>query len=218
MQAHGRQKDNQDEANVLRIPIAMTLPWRNNGRRAISTGLTPAYYAIYLHEIEICHETDEYAELKLYLQALGEWDLPSPDSSLFAVLREGETWQDVAQAEKRSTSSSRMVRATWMPAHESPGYAEGCLVLPWPRVIMPVGTRRTLAFSFGAKLPWQTAGYSVVTLLEMNSMASTELATCPRTKPPVLPTDPWRPVFPKEVEERFRERERAKESRTNPTA
>lgn len=216
MRSASDKTDDKDEAAALVIPLQMTLPWRNNGRRCISTALQPAYYAVYLYEIEVDDSTAQDPELRLHLQAIGEWDLPSPDTSLFAALRPGEDWEEVARMERKATRQSRFLRAHWTPHYESPGYYQGVYTLPWPRVPASVGTVRRLQFAFGRTSPWQSsAGYPIVTLLEFTVDRHGESITCPRTKAPVDPRNPWAPVLPAEVEERFRqreiERERAKQ-------
>lgn len=200
------------DAAALAIPLQMTLPWKHNGRRCISTALQPAYYAVYLFEIEVDDSTATQPELRLHLQCIGEWDLPHPGThTLFTILRPGEDWNDVARLEQRAggSAASRFIRATdWTPHYESPGYFAGVLTLPWPAAVASVGTVRRLQMAFGRTSPWQSsAGFPIVTLLEFTVQRAGESITCPRTKAPVDPRKPWAPVLPADVEERFRQRE-----------
>lgn len=203
-----------DGAAALVIPLQMTLPWRNNGRRCLSTALQPAYYAVYLYEIEVDDSTANEPQLRLHIQALGEYDLPHPEQSLFAILRAEEEWEAVARRERHAATASHscFVRATWTPTYQSPGYYSGVYTLPWPNLRASVGTVRRLQFAFGRTSPWQTsAGFPVVTLLEFCIARNGESITCPRTKAPVDPKSPWAPVLPPAVEERFRQREQERE-------
>ena len=211
---HSSEKKS-DGAAALAIPLQMTLPWRHNGRRCISTGLAPAYYAVYLYEIEVDDSTDSQPELRLHMQAIGEWDLPHPgEQCLMSVLRAGEDWETVAKLERKGDGrSSRFVRPTWIPHYQSPGYFSGVLSVTWPNVTVSVGTVRRLQFAFGRTSPWQSsAGYPIVTLLEFTVGRTGESISCPRTKAPVDPRKPWAPVLPPEVEERFRLRELEREA------
>ena len=79
-----------------RIEVGMTFGWRQNGRRAVSTGLAPAYYAVYIQQLDI-HEARN--QLHMDLQALGEWDLPDPSTSLVCLRRADETWEELAEVE-----------------------------------------------------------------------------------------------------------------------
>lgn len=184
------------------VPIAKVIPWRKNGRRAFSTGLAPAYYGCYLYKMDIHFQSDQ---LRLHLQTLGEWDLPSPQQSLFCLLNSNENWHDLAATErKEGPSSSRFVRGRWVPTEESQGYASGCLILSLNGLAKVASNRRAkLVFRFGVTAPWQN-DYTTVDLLEF---VPGEEIICPRTKEAVNPSDPWRPIFPREVEERFRIRE-----------
>ena len=219
MRSSSQNDGNNDTAAAsLVIPLQMTVPWRNNGRRCLSTALQPAYYAVYLYEMEVDDNTNNQPQLRLHIQALGEYDLAHPATSLFAILRHGEEWDAVAALERKATSAahSRFLRATWTPTYESPGYFAGYYTLPWPNLRASVGTVRRLQFAYGRTSPWQSsAGFAVTTLLEFCIARAGESITCPRTKAPVDPASPWAPVFPGQVEERFRfrelERERAKQ-------
>lgn len=202
-----------DEAALV-IPMQMTVPWRNNGRRCISTALQPAYYAVYIYEIEVDDSTANEPQLRLHVQALGEYDLAHPEQSLFGIFRAQEEWEDVARQERKATSArhSRFIRATWTPTYQSPGYHSGFYTLPWPNLRASIGTVRRLQFAYGRTSPWQTsAGFPVVTLLEFCIARAGESITCPRTKAPVDPKSPWAPVFPTDVEDRFRQREQERE-------
>ena len=188
------------------IPIGKVIPWRGNGRRAVTTGLQPAYYGCYLYKMDVHLGSNQ---LKLYLQAMGEWNLPSPEQSLFCLVKRGETWNEIAQAERKgSKGDSRFVRARWVPTEESRGFFQGYLILALESLsrIAAQGSS-TLQFRFGATYPWQT-DYTVTDVLRF---AQGEPISCPRTKEVVPPSDPWRPIFPKAVEERFRTRELSKE-------
>lgn len=207
-------KKASDAAVSLVIPLQMTIPWRNNGRRCLSTALQPAYYAVYLYNIEVDDSTAKEPQLCLHIQALGEYDLVHPDTSLFGILRQGETWDTAAQQERKATSAahSRFLRATWTTTYASPGYFAGYYTLPWPNVRASVGTVRRLQFAYGRTSPWQaSAGFPVVTLLEFCIAREGESITCPRTKAPVDPASPWAPVLPADVEERFRLREQERD-------
>ena len=191
------------------IDIGITIPWRQNGRRALSTGLQPAYYACYLYQVTIHNNLDE---LRLYVQALGEWDLASPEQSLFCLLEPNESWDQLAAIERRnkSGSPSRFVRARWEPQQEANGYFRGYFVLSLDSLenVMQDGDKTArLVFRFGATSPWQT-DFPVAEFLKL----SRESVTCPRTRPPVPPTDPWGPVLPRNVLERFRQRELGREA------
>ena len=208
------QDNDAAESSCLVIPMQMTVPWRHNGRRCISTALQPAYYAVYLYEIEVDDSTAAEPQLRLHIQALGEYDLAHPGCSLFGILRQGEEWETIAQQERKATSAqhSRFIRATWTSTYESPGYYAGYYTLPWPNLRASVGTVRRLQFAYGRTSPWQqSAGFRVVTLLEFCIARAGESITCPRTKAPVDPASPWAPVFSREVEDRFRQREHERE-------
>lgn len=205
----------EDSAASLVIPIQITVPWRHNGRRCLSTGLQPGYYAVYLFEMEVDDSTDEDPELRLHIQAIGEWDLPHPgEQCLMSVMRHGEDWETIAQQERKGDGrNSRFVRPTWTPHYQAPGYYSGVLSVAWPTVQVRIGTIRRLQLAFGRTSPWQrSAGYPIVSVLECMTDRNGEHMTCPRTKAPVDPRHPWAPVLPIEVEDRFRQREMEREA------
>lgn len=192
----------------LAIEVGIVIPSRHNGRRALSTRLAPCYYACYIYRVDVHQEV-----VKVHIEALGEWDLVSPQQSLFCLLvGKRETWEDVAHAARQDPAAAhRFVQARWVPRQESQGYHAGSLILPLSvfdaeQTASEMDCR--LAFRFGASVPWR-GDFPTVHLVQFST---DELPTCPRTKAFVPPTDPWRPVFPREVEERFRTRELLRDS------
>lgn len=209
--------------NMRIIPVNKVFPWRNNGRRTISTGGAPAYYGVYLHELQVLPSA-----IWCKLMALGEWNLPSPSTTLFCIREgnyddpeSGETWKYLAEQERQlqrqtqnSHYQSRFDCPKWKPDREERGYYEGYLVFPRSLFATPANGGRTqiVSMSYAATTPWNT-DYTVVDLFQMTPHSNGgEVVPIPHQKLPVPPTDPWKPIFPRHVEDRFRARENLRDS------
>ena len=204
------------------IPVNKVFPWRNNGRRTISTGGAPAYYGVYLHELQVLPSA-----IWCKLIALGEWNLPSPETTLFCIRdgnyddpEAGETWKTLAEQERqlqkqtRNHYQSRFDCPKWKPDREERGYFEGYLVFPRSLFATPANGGRTqiVSMSYAATTPWNT-DYTVVDLFQMTPHSNGgEVIPIPHQKLPVPPEDPWKPIFPRHVEDRFRMRENTRDS------
>lgn len=238
------------------IGVHKILPCKWNGRRTLATGLQPAFYACYTDRVELhYHHYDDVdtrhkngkqsrivsnsgsggdagedattrTELRIYLQALGEYNLANPENTLFCLLdaTRQETWQSLAQSERRSPSD-RFIRGEWLPqawslgdSAYSPCFHDGYLALPAPWCAVGMGRQQRqqrafqighcyqLCMSYGAETPYKT-DFAPQILLEMTVNprgGRIEVSDPPRTQAPVATADDaWAVVFERSVRKRL---------------
>ncbi|CAB9501640.1 expressed unknown protein [Seminavis robusta] len=206
-----------------KITVGKAIPWKKNSSRTIARGGASSYYGVYVHEVHLTATS-----IWVQVMALGEWNLPSPKSSLFCVIAEGESWDQLAEEEHALSKEhkyypSRFDRAQWQPSSSSSskttkqGSYEGTLVLP--RTFLETSLKQqadkaTLCMRYAATAPWHD-DYAVIQLLEWKTLSTSTCSSghhhktysCPRKKHPVPVQEAWRAIFPQEVLERFRARE-----------
>lgn len=222
----------QKKQEFLALPVGKTIPWRHNGSRALSTGLARAYYAVFIEEIEVMFGggidkktgLEKPREIRIHLQALGEWDLPHPATSLFCILdaasTKKDTWAEAAAQERKNknngSTSSRFFLGEWVEDTArtalADGYYKGYLRVPLIPLIEHCcrnnGRPCQIHISFGSSIPWKN-DYAIAPILELeldDTDNGAPLFSVPLTSRPVSANDPWSPVFSSEVLARFLER------------
>lgn len=216
------ETEEEDEPDRV-IGVQKSLPCKWNGRRTLATGFKPAFYACFVDRVEVYSSNNNKSsttceQLRVYLQALGEYNLANPAESLFCLVNttRQETWASLAQAERRSPSH-RFVRGVWSPqswslgdSAYSPCYHDGYLALPAPwgqqtGSSYPVGHCYQLCMAYGAEAPYQT-DFAPMILLEMsvNHRGLIEVSDPPRTRAPLAsPKEAWTTVLPSDVLKRL---------------